>query len=84
MRSILEKLFSKTIPTHKKNQQQKSRGKISLRVYLRLSEFFLTAGILLLENHTPLFMEWHYWFHDDRRMDTSADVSKFKISPFLC
>jgi hypothetical protein len=26
----------------------------------------------------------HWRFHDDRRINSSADVSKFKISPFLC
>jgi hypothetical protein len=26
----------------------------------------------------------HWRFHDNRRMNTSADVSKFKISPFSC
>jgi hypothetical protein len=26
----------------------------------------------------------HWRFHDNRRMNTSADVSKFKITPFSC
>jgi hypothetical protein len=68
----------------------------NLRSPFKIQFYLVPPIVFLFRAHTFFYLgtirrfSWndttvsHWRFHDNRRMNTTADVSNFKISPFLC